>query len=647
MRSFAFVVVAALLALSASGRMAHRLRLEGSKHAVHRRATTSGKRGLAYNTDSFTTLFANSSEVTWSYNWGQQSGTGYNDKLEYAPMLWSDASDLTSNWDTSVTRQLAKGSKHLLGFNEPDLCVAGAGSSCMDMNNAVTAWQKYMQPYAGKALLGSPAVTNSGAPGGLTWLQNFMGNCTGCTFDFINIHWYSNKYAGLTYLQWQVEQARKVANGRPIWITEFGLTDDYTEAELESFLSSSMEWLDAQPDVARYAYFWAGQGSSNWMIDSSGTGLTPIGRLFAGSTNSTAATTLASSTQATSTVASSAKPIATVATTSSTKASSTASSTKASSTASSTKASSTASSTKASSAASSTKVSSTPSSTKVSSTPASTTKATSTSPKASSTSSKTTASVSSKATSAVSPTKQTTVSTSTLLTTSSSSSSKPTTTTAKTTAKTTTSSKSLATSATTKTSSTAVVAAAATSSTSSLELLSAYYVNTDVTSRARSAYVSAGKLAVNVANPQKTFGLSSNPWPGKTQMLSMMYSLNGVKRMVTFTKGATACTITAKQACGSQEVLTTPPVAKPAGSPYTIVAIVWGGRRITNTGAWTNLWQQAVSQAWFQLQPATFGGSNPLKGQSKSAIIWYTDSSGTLKAISGKQAQWIRFPPDK
>lgn len=89
----------------------------------------------------------------------------------------------------------------------------------MSVSTAVSAYKQYMQPFAGKAKLGAPAVTNAGAPYGLTWLSEFMGNCTGCQIDFIVLHWYSNKYAGATYFEEYVNSARAVANGRPIWIT--------------------------------------------------------------------------------------------------------------------------------------------------------------------------------------------------------------------------------------------------------------------------------------------------------------------------------------------------------------------------------------------------------------------------------------------
>jgi hypothetical protein len=224
-------------------------------------------------------LSGQNSQVSWAYNWYQTPGNGFNPALEYVPMLWSDASDLTGSWASNAQAAINSGSKYLLGFNEPDLCVPGAGASCMQMSSAVKAWKQYMEPFAGKALLGSPAVTNGGSPMGLTWLQNFMGNCTGCHIDYINIHWYSNKWAGANYFKQQVQAAHAMSGGRPVWVTEFGLNNEYafTAAELSSFLEEVMEWMDEQPYVQRYAYF---MDTTNMLMNSDGTDMSDLGSTY-------------------------------------------------------------------------------------------------------------------------------------------------------------------------------------------------------------------------------------------------------------------------------------------------------------------------------------------------------------------------------
>lgn len=88
----------------------------------------------------------------------------------------------------------------------------------MSPAEAAETYMTYMQPYASRANLGGPAITDAG----LTWLTEFYGNCTQCTINFQPVHWYD--YAYNTYwFQDFLEEAYAVAgtNNR-IWITEVG-----------------------------------------------------------------------------------------------------------------------------------------------------------------------------------------------------------------------------------------------------------------------------------------------------------------------------------------------------------------------------------------------------------------------------------------
>lgn len=236
-------------------------------------------------------LSGQDSQVSWAYNWyyeacpsGNASTCTYNSAIEYVPMLYSDASDLLKVWPTAAQAAIDGGATALMSFNEPDLCYSG--SACMSVAASVATYQEYMEPFAGQALLGAPAVTNGGAPYGLTYLGEFLGNCTNCTVDFVNVHWYSNKYAGASYFEYFVNETRALANGRPIWITEFGLTSDdpYTDAELESFLEQVMPWMDQQSDVARYAYFMDAPGI---LIDAAGDAMSAVGSVYNSFVNAT------------------------------------------------------------------------------------------------------------------------------------------------------------------------------------------------------------------------------------------------------------------------------------------------------------------------------------------------------------------------
>lgn len=177
-------------------------------------------------------------------------------------------------WPEKAQAAINDGADALMSFNEPDLCYPG--SACMSINQSVTAYKKAMQPFAGKVRLGAPAVTDGVSPSGLTYLRDFMGNCTGCTVDFINIHWYNNVYA-FSYLQYYVQQAYKMF-GLPIWITEFGIDGSGgTDAQYQAFLQQALPWLDAVPYVERYAWFLDAPG---YLINANGSGLSAQGMIY-------------------------------------------------------------------------------------------------------------------------------------------------------------------------------------------------------------------------------------------------------------------------------------------------------------------------------------------------------------------------------
>ncbi|KAF2755979.1 hypothetical protein EJ05DRAFT_502453 [Pseudovirgaria hyperparasitica] len=219
------------------------------------------KRGVSYNDLALTNLFSTScvkSKASWAYNWysapaNQGSAAAYNTALTFIPMLWSAADALTSVWNANANAAIANGAKALLSFNEPDGC--SDGGSCMNATYAAQSYKTWMQPFAGKAKIGAPGITNGGAPMGLTYLQNFMQACSGCTIDFITIHWYSDA-SQISAFKSYVQQAYTAGGNKPIWITEFGCTSG-TDAQVQAFMKDVLPWLDAQSYVEKYAFFGA------------------------------------------------------------------------------------------------------------------------------------------------------------------------------------------------------------------------------------------------------------------------------------------------------------------------------------------------------------------------------------------------------
>lgn len=73
--------------------------------------------------------------------------------------------------------------------NEPD----NPSGANLTPAQCVTVYKKYMQPYYGTVQLGTPAVTNGGGQAGLTYLENFVELCTGCGYNFVNVHYFVDR----------------------------------------------------------------------------------------------------------------------------------------------------------------------------------------------------------------------------------------------------------------------------------------------------------------------------------------------------------------------------------------------------------------------------------------------------------------------
>ncbi|CAK1367320.1 Alkali-sensitive linkage protein 1 [Cercospora beticola] len=233
-----------------------------------------GKRGLAYNYAAVTDLFATTtcpatsgtSKVTWTYNWYsapqdprlQETPRDLNPFVQFVPMLWSAHPDLTSVWFDNVAAAKEQGWTEILAFNEPDLCVEGAGASCMTVEEAVEAYRTYISPLKAQGFrLGGPAVTSSDT--GKAWIRSFLQQCTGCNIDFIPIHWYGSPAQYGEFFSYLYEfYYGVVAEQYPIWVTEYGLTSGTADV-VEKFMFDTMYEMDTQATfVEKYAWYMAG-----------------------------------------------------------------------------------------------------------------------------------------------------------------------------------------------------------------------------------------------------------------------------------------------------------------------------------------------------------------------------------------------------
>ncbi|KAI1281790.1 glycosyl hydrolase catalytic core-domain-containing protein [Xylaria sp. FL0933] len=238
--------------------------------------TSSGeKRGLAFNDASLVEEFLSlGGQASWAYNWGA-STSDLPEGVTYYPMLWSPAPDHSNGWDGFATDAISKGADALLSFNEPDI----ASQANMSPQDAASGHIQWMNPYAGKARISSPAISSSENAGqGVDWLNQFFNACGGqCQVDFCAAHWYGPGGAdGANLFLQHLKDVNTACDGKPVWVTEFAAESD----SIDDFMSTIVQALntDEYSFVEKYSYFMAGVGE----LFSSATELSSYGKIYAG-----------------------------------------------------------------------------------------------------------------------------------------------------------------------------------------------------------------------------------------------------------------------------------------------------------------------------------------------------------------------------
>ena len=228
------------------------------------------KKGLCYNVTSLTSLFEGS-EVSWAYDWGSTGAAALPEVFEYVPMLWG--LDDSLYWFSAASNALSGRSRHLLSFNEPDI----ETQANMPPNLTAVSHIAYLNPFAGQARIGSPAISNSqimDPPQGITWLKDFFTACDGrCAVDFVAYHWYGGELSDLVSFSNEVIEVATSQNISTVWLTEFGGAG--TLADQEAFLQSAIAYLEGAPQIERFAYYMCAEG---FLVE--GSSLSTLGNVY-------------------------------------------------------------------------------------------------------------------------------------------------------------------------------------------------------------------------------------------------------------------------------------------------------------------------------------------------------------------------------
>jgi fibronectin type 3 domain-containing protein len=205
------------------------------------------KKGIAGNIGS-------NLNIAWSYNWNIDQNSTL-DK-EYVPIRQ------TRWWPGLGQDWQARGSSHLLGYNEPD----STSQSNILVGDAIWSWPDLL----GTGLrVGSPAPTDGGRS---SWLYPFIqqADAADLRVDFVAVHYYwcydpANPSGAATQMYNFLNDVHN-QTGRPIWITEWNNganwtgCGDPTYAQQAAAVAAMVAMLDSTPWVERYALY-------NWVED--------------------------------------------------------------------------------------------------------------------------------------------------------------------------------------------------------------------------------------------------------------------------------------------------------------------------------------------------------------------------------------------
>jgi hypothetical protein len=208
--------------------------------------------------------------VSWWYDWGRDDVS--TTTQEYAPMMWGAYSTFETTMNTIISKTNVT---NFMTFNEPDATGQAGGSLLTtDPLLAVPYYKKTLR--SGMRMI-SPA-TREGAYS--TWLKDFkdVADLQNLRIDAVAIHWYDwgNVCSNFTGCDLTMPISGKTVDQnatnlfnrfkahvtdaynfhqKPLWITEFNASKVRSDAVHAAFIALALPWLDANPNVERYAYF--------------------------------------------------------------------------------------------------------------------------------------------------------------------------------------------------------------------------------------------------------------------------------------------------------------------------------------------------------------------------------------------------------
>jgi len=217
------------------------------------------KRGFSFNSIYTTDVDMLGEGCCWAYNWATTTNSTIADEfdkldMDFCPMGWGGSvnADAVRNYVVAHPK-----TKYLLGTNEPNL----TDQANLTPTQLAVTWPSFVSLSKELNLkLISPAMnygTLAGYSDPIKWLDEFFTKVDINDIHAIAVHCYMTNAASVKSF---VEKFRKY--GKPIWLTEFCVFENATDAGQKAFLIETLNYLEADPLVERYAWFMLRTGSA-------------------------------------------------------------------------------------------------------------------------------------------------------------------------------------------------------------------------------------------------------------------------------------------------------------------------------------------------------------------------------------------------
>jgi hypothetical protein len=210
-------------------------------------------------------------DAQWWYNWYVDSGC---DAPDYVPMISGQDKKAAGDVQWEVDRAYSNGYRTLLGFNEPNR----PDQASMSVQQALDLWP--ILTSRSDVVVGSPVVSSDSS--GTQWLTSFMQGVAdkNLRVDFMTVHFYGWNAGSCTgaNLESYLKQIQSVADGRPIWVTEFGClsTSNTDEQTVRQFYDDAVKVMK-QLGIERWCWYAAEKNHA--LVDNGK--LTSLGQDFA------------------------------------------------------------------------------------------------------------------------------------------------------------------------------------------------------------------------------------------------------------------------------------------------------------------------------------------------------------------------------